>query len=749
MERFTDLFSKHRENTLFYDFNDIKKLSKSGNKYLGKCIPYDKLGEYETNCIPIAHFYDENNVLQVVFSKDPSHALGVGCTGAGKTTSLVIPKVNILSSLKNKPSFVIIDVKGELHDKLSGHLKEKGYDIKVIDLDEPEYSVSWNPLLSIYDKYMDAHTLVDKVVEHDDSINDYPHILKFAFKGKPKVWYEFDNVAYSDVTNLNKAISHKREKLIADVSEEIRDLSYMFIVTQNMDDPHWDDTARDLFAGVIFAMLERTVLENGKCLTRNQFNLRNIVNAILSSSDGELRSFINNSDKNGEAYRFANKIVNMQAEKTKSCYYGVLSTQLSPFKSYSIQKVTIKNTVDFDKIIKEPQAVFIKMDDLKESNYKLAQLMILRLYQQMKNIAKKEPNRTLPKPIHFILDEFGNFPKFNEFGKMISVSRSYNIWYTMVVQSYSQLNMIYGKEVSNVIIENSNMRLFFGTNDFYTMKSFSEACGRKAAISEVAYLNGDSSKLSSCPIEELPTVPVSDLAKIGPSEVYITCFGLPVLHSRMERYYLVKEFTPLDPIEYRVLDNIEIGKKEYTYNVGDDDYIFSGKKQFPTKYVAKKREEVNIKKKIDEVDTKKMLGYLGYLISEKHPMKFAINSVSESGNSLLPQYIIDYLKNYKMTDMVNAFFDDDNSIKEYSKEFYKNLNSEIIKTFFDNNIDDFDVTSPDLFNEVKKAFKNKVKEFFTDCRIAFPSEFCDNLVNLIKSFEDNVLDYIKKYIALD
>ena len=739
MNRKIDLISKNRENTPFYDFKDIKKLCKDpNNEYFGKCVPYNELENYETNCIPIAHFYDDNNKLQVVFSRDPSHALGIGCTGAGKTTSLVIPKVNILSSLKNKPSFIIIDVKGELHDKLSGHLKEKGYNIKVIDLDEPEYSASWNPLLSIYDKYIEAHEIVKKVVEHTDSISDYPNLSKFAYKGKPSVWYEFDDVAYSDLTNLNKAISHKKEKLIADVSEEIRDLSYMFIVTQNLDDPHWDDTARDLFAGVIFAMLERTILEDGKCLTRNQFNLRNIVNAILASREDDLKRFINNSDRRGEAYRFATRIVNMEAEKTKSCYFGVLSTQLSPFKSYAIQKVTIKNTINFDRITDEPEAVFIKMDDLKESNYKLAQLIILRLYQQIKNIAKKMPGRTLTKPVHFILDEFGNFPKFNEFAKMISVSRSYNIWYTMIVQSYSQLKMIYGEGVSNVIIENSNMRLFFGTNDFYTMKSFSEACGKKAKISEVAYLNGNSSNLSACPIEEFPTVPVSDLSKIDTSEFYITCFRMPVLHSRMERYYLVKEFEPLPPVEYRVIDNIEIGTKEYTFDIGEDDNIFSGKKQFPSKYVPNKKKEADI--------TKKMLAYFEELLIIKKPGKNAIRSFIEVSRTILPMYILDYLSNVNER---NIYMD----YRELSKNnlitkttFYKTLNKEIVTAFLENEIESLDVNKESFMDDLRKRFDEVIFNSMNYAVAIFPQEFSENLKFIRDDFDTNTLDYLKEFI---
>lgn len=751
-----ELVSKNRENTLLYELDEIEKQSKKGSKYFSKCIEYNKLDEYDTNCIPVAHFYDKEGKLQVVFSREPSHALGVGCTGAGKTTSLVIPKVNILSSLKTKPSFVIIDVKGELHDKLSGHLKSKGYDIKVIDLDEPEYSASWNPLTSIYDKYIAAHKIVEKVKTHKDSIEEYPQLQRMEFNEDVKEWYEFYEMAYSNVDVLNRAIRHKRERLIADVSEEIRDLSYMFIVTQSFSDPHWDDSARDLFAGVILAMLERSVLKEGKNLTRKQFNLKNIVNAILTSGDDALKDFINNSDNDGEAYRFASRIVNMEAEKTKSCYFGVLSTQLSAFKSYAIQKVTIDNSLDFSLIDEKPEALFIKMDDLKESNYKLAQLIILRLYQEIKNKAKKMPNRTLSKPVHFILDEFGNFPKFNGFSNMISVSRSYNIWYTIVIQSYSQLEKIYGKDVASLIIENSNMKLFFGTNDYETMKSFSESCGKKAKISERAYLTGTNSDLVNCDIELFPNVPISDLANIDASEAYIVCFRMPVLHTKMERYYLVKEFNTLPKVEYKQLDDISINSKEYSFNIVRDDYIKTSKVEYKDEYVPKKDPQ-------ELRHEKKMNNYIDKLLLETRPAQFSIYIAAKKMSNFFPEYMIEHMEELDLKKLYSqsARY----QLSTYScEEFYKKLNNEIIETYIDNykisNKDEFlnslieENDEETLESAIASLKAESINDNFVDdadqliksIYYTFPKEMITNLIFLRDDFLVNIQGYIESYL---
>ena len=676
--------NKNRENTLYYDFTDIKNKSEDPKEhYLGPKIKYSDLSKNDLNCVPIAHYYDDNHNLQVVFSREPTHSLGIGCTGAGKTTSLIIPKVHIMSCLKTKPSFFIIDAKGELHNKLSGHLKKQGYTIKVIDLNEPEFSPSWNPFSDLYDKYVEAYKLASSVVEHNDDIESYPHLKKMSFSNKCTTWYELKGCAYSSLITINKAIVHMREKLLSEVSEDVRDLGFMIIKTQKKDDPHWDDTARDLFIAVVMGLLERSVIDSKNALTRDQFNLRTICNALISNRDDELRTFIENSDKNLDAYRYANKIVNMKAEITKSCYFGTLSTQLSQFKSYPIQKVTLKNTIELSTLVDEPEAIFLKMDDLKQSNYCLAQLIIIRLYQSLKKKAQMEENLSLKRPVHFILDEFGNFPPFNDFGNMISVSRSYNIWYTMIIQSYSQLNMKYGEDVAKIIIENSNMQLFFGTNDFLTKKNFSEACGSITRISENAYLDGNKPMIENYPIEAFKTVPVSELSRIETSEVYITCFRMPVMFSHMERYYLVKEFTPLPKVEYRVLDDIEVASKKYNYDISFDVDTKTLAKKWNLRYLPKINVE-NIDKSINQVD------FIYNSLIKANTTLLDIKKIDWSDElwMYVPKYISEGINKYKMEYLtkLDPFSFRNPVYKEYTKleekNFYDLLKLDIIKNIF-------------------------------------------------------------------
>jgi type IV secretion system protein VirD4 len=65
--------------------------------------------------------------------------------GAGKTSRYIIP--NVLARGRENVSLVVNDPKGEVFAATSGYMKACGFDIKVIDLEHPERSSCFNPLL--------------------------------------------------------------------------------------------------------------------------------------------------------------------------------------------------------------------------------------------------------------------------------------------------------------------------------------------------------------------------------------------------------------------------------------------------------------------------------------------------------------------------------------------------------------------------------------------------------------------------
>ena len=99
----------------------------------------------------------ENNYLPLD-KRGNVNVLVVGGSGSGKSASYSIP-----NAYQMLGSYVFTDPKGELYDITAGYLKQNGYDIKVLNLVNPENSDGYNPLMHItgnIDVDVIAHTIV-------------------------------------------------------------------------------------------------------------------------------------------------------------------------------------------------------------------------------------------------------------------------------------------------------------------------------------------------------------------------------------------------------------------------------------------------------------------------------------------------------------------------------------------------------------------------------------------------------------
>ncbi|MCQ2413654.1 MAG: type IV secretory system conjugative DNA transfer family protein [Clostridia bacterium] len=454
-------------------------MSKEEKKKNFKFHTYTKLGEAKKDGIPVAgRLIDGGRNLEVAFNS-PCHALVIGSTGSGKTTTFVSPMIQLLATTSAGSSMIITDPKGELFNLHSKYLKSRGYDVKVIDLRDTYSSYRWNPLDSIYDgyeKYRNAHKLA---VRHhaEDARNGLTLTAPEAEFVASDCWYEFDGKAYADYAQLVVAIKVYKKKLFDEVYEDLNDLVSVLIPVENEKDPMWEKGARSIVLATLLAMLEDSADEE-LGMTKEKFNFFNLSKILQNSSDDyrELRGYFAGRSPLSRAASLSKQVCDA-ATQTRASYMSIVYEKLTLFNDAGICSLTAVSDFTAADLAERPTALFLKIPDEKDTRHNLAAIFILNIYKTLIKIASATAELSLPRNVYFIMDEFGNMPKIEKFDKFITVGRSRKIWFTMIIQSYAQLNNVYGESVADIVKGNCGVKMFIGSNDMETCKEFSELCG--------------------------------------------------------------------------------------------------------------------------------------------------------------------------------------------------------------------------------------------------------------------------------
>ena len=439
-----------------FDFDDAAASSKDG--------------------IPVRAVLDKKGHLQVNLLGG-AHSLVIGATGSGKTTTFINPMIQILGATSAGSSMIMTDPKGELFSLHSKYLQSRGYNVMVLDLRDTYSSYRWNPLESVWDMYQDYVEAGKGIFVHRDSPEGYPDLQWMGTILPGDQWYEYRGYAYADRERLVDDITVTRQKIYDEMYEDLNDLISVICPIESKDDPVWEKGARSIIMAVCLAMLEDSeVPELG--MTKEKFNFFNVNKIIANSEDNfrELKAYFDGRSPLSSAVTLSRQVVSA-ADSTLSSYMSIAFDKLSMFNDRGLCGLTSATDINPADFAERPTALFMKIPDEKDTRHGLAAVFILCMYKALIKVASAREDLSLPRNVYFILDEFGNMPKIEKFDKMITVGRSRKIWFNMVVQSYSQLNNVYGEQVADIVKSNCGVKMFIGSNDIGTCKEFSELCG--------------------------------------------------------------------------------------------------------------------------------------------------------------------------------------------------------------------------------------------------------------------------------
>ena len=515
---------------------------KERDKYFLK-FDSNGLGEMKKDGVPVRALVNKKGVLEGNFLPGV-HSLVIGSTGSGKTTTFINPMIQLLASTKAGSSMIMTDPKGELFSLHSKYLKERGYDVRLLDLRDTYSSSRWNPLDSIWDMYQDYLRTDSGLKAHVDSISKYPELKKRddfePEEGEP--WCEWNGFAYADLLHCQDDISVAKQRIFDEMYEDLNDLISVICPITNDKDPLWEKGARSIIMAVALAMLEDSA-DPQLNMTKEKFNFYNINKAIANSADefAELKRYFEGRNPLSQAVTMSRQVLSA-ASQTMSSYMSIAFDKLSLFNDNGICGLTSGTDIDPADFADHPTALFMKIPDEKDTRHGLAAVFILCMYKALIKVASAREDLSLPRNVYFILDEFGNMPRIEKFDKMITVGRSRKIWFHMVVQSYSQLNNVYGEKVADIVKSNCGLKMFIGSNDIGTCKEFSELCGnmtvRTTSTSSTIGSKANDINVSS-QMQTRPLIYPSELQKLNNKEstgnAIIVTFG---------NYPLLTKYTP-------------------------------------------------------------------------------------------------------------------------------------------------------------------------------------------------------------
>ena len=515
-------------------YENTKYVHYSESATLPNTVAYEDVGKTELSGVFKASRHIDGKLMQT-YTEQENHVGVIAATRLGKTTSYVIPTVISFAKQKIKRGMVISDPKGEIYRLTSQTLREQGYRVILLNFRDYVHSECWNPLTPIFRKYRRAVNIYDEVgvVDTDDGPRNI-----------------FRDVIYENQRELDDTIELAKTMMFEEVGNDIDTIAAMFLPTVSTKDPYWEDSARELLKGFLWAMLEDSDKAENP-ITEDTFSFSTILTVLNSIHSGKGIAFkdegyFTDRSKSSRAYQSAKNTVIENGDVTSACILAVFNTGISMFRDCAMRLVTSCNSFEMSELVEGPVAIFIDYRDEVKVHYKIISLFIQDAYRYLIERATNSPCGKLENPFYFVLDEFANMPPLKDFETTISACAGRNIWFILVIQSYAQLNSVYGPSVADIIRDNLNVHIFFGSNNPATLEAFSHECGQQTRISPLSALNGRGAEIDNYHIETIPLVPKSMLSHFQPGECIITEANSGyVMFSMLERYYLCDEFKDL------------------------------------------------------------------------------------------------------------------------------------------------------------------------------------------------------------
>lgn len=385
------------------------------------------------------------------------HALMIGAAGVGKTAYWMYPCIEY--ALASGMSFLSTDTKGDIMRNY-GTIAQKyyGYNISVIDLRNPTRS-NGNNLLHLVNKYMDLYQ------KHGELVY--------------------------------KAKAEKYAKIISKT-----------IILSGMDAASFGQNA--YFYDAAEGLLSATILlvaEFCKPKERHIVSVFKIIQELLapvkakgSKGKNQFQQLMELLPNEHKAKWFAGAALNT-AEQSMASVMSTALSRLNAFLDSELEQILCFDTeIDAERFCNEKSTIFLVMPEENPNTFFMISLIIQQLYREILAVADENGGKLKNRCV-FFCDEFGTLPKIESAEMMFSASRSRRLQIVPIIQSFAQLEKNYGKEGSEIIIDNTQLTIFGG---FAPNSSSAEVLSK--ALGSRTVMSGSVSRSKNDPSQSLQMI---------------------------------------------------------------------------------------------------------------------------------------------------------------------------------------------------------------------------------------------------
>lgn len=437
--------------------------------------------------IPICRYKDK-----IYIDDTPVNNSIIGMTRSGKGEMFVFPMIDIYSRAQDQASMIITDLKIELYPSAYQSLKERGYDVYLLNLIDPIYSMGFDPLYLIVQaykagRYSDAETLCtsyaysiynpSSAVTHGD---DRFWAGNSTSALGAMILALIDDCLKADKV-LNKkmrSIWEKKQELYKDLCvQEQRRVRELFEIEKEM-----EGYTENLIKKVQYIPDDFTYVE----ITKNEKKI-NMYSVIIAFSelaqeyiDENLTKldlyFLNRPRKDKARLKYAS--IKVSGDRTKGSIFSNTLNELSVFIDDVIAKLTAESTFDLENIGfgDRPVALFIGLPEYDKSKHFIATSMIRQIYFILAKKATMAKGQKCKRDVVFILDEFGNLPPIENLMNIFTMCLSRRIYFNLIIQSYQQVHSLYGDDAIS-ILDNCGNQIYILTDNQETAEKFSDTIG--------------------------------------------------------------------------------------------------------------------------------------------------------------------------------------------------------------------------------------------------------------------------------